>query len=540
MAPSVFISYSRREAPFVDSLYEALEDHGVPVWLDYHSLIPAQPWQDQIFKGIDEADIFLLVVSAESMQSKNVEPEWRRALEHKKRIILVIFEATPLPPELLQCEWVDFRTSFKPGMKELLGQINSPVKEAQPPPQQGFKAPLIVWVSCAVSLIVAILALPTLWTIYLPYYLLPLPYRILKRDFDFFHVQSKLILLPFAFLMTDFVFSLRTEVVPDALYNFMLASLLFAPGLILLLRSSGMQRWGKPIASRPIFAKPYKPDIQNPRPTSFTVDFAPEDQNYAADLIEGLQKYGHPYQTGDSKAEVTFVLISRYKRKTDYPLEKRVVYPIILQSTKDIDRDLQRLQWIDFRRGLRNVKVLAQLLPEPGKLLKALGIVPLGSQTVLPPIIEALNYFLTILAMFTLGSWLVFLYRARAEFSSGEVSIMVGQLLLFLSVVIFSTRALTNRSSKLNSLRNLSLLILLFGFLIFVQFVTVVTVLSEESIDNWLGNSAMFGMMTFVVGLPIIVPLLVWYRADLRRWLLYKSQAQKQPMDQGTPALGGG
>ncbi|MFN8458226.1 MAG: toll/interleukin-1 receptor domain-containing protein, partial [Anaerolineae bacterium] len=473
MTPSLFISYSRREAPFVDSLYEALDDHGLVVWLDYHSLIPAQPWQEQIFKGIDEADILLLVISAESMQSKNVEPEWRRAIEHKKRIILIIFEATLLPPELVQCEWIDFRTSFKSGLKELLGQINSPVKEAQSPPQHGFKAPLIVWVSCAVSVIVAILALPTLWTIYLPYYLLPLPYRILKRDFDFFHVQSKLILLPFAFFMTDFVFFLRTDEVPDILYNFMFASLLFAPVLILLLRSSGMQRWGKPIASRPIFAKPYKPDIKNPRPTSFTVDFAPEDQKYAADLIEGLQKYGHPYRAGDHTAEVTFVLISKYKRKTDYPLEKRVVYPIILEATKDINRDLQRIQWIDFRRGLRHVEVLAQLLPEPTRLLKALGIVPLGSQTVLPSIIQALIYFLTILAMFTLGSSLVFLYRARAELSTGAVSLMVGQLLIFLSVVIWSTRALINRSSKLNSLRNLSLLIVLFGFLTFVQFVTV-------------------------------------------------------------------
>jgi hypothetical protein len=541
LATSLFISYSRREAPFVDSLYEALEDNGLRVWLDYHNLIPAQPWQDQVFKGIDETELFLLVVSAESMKSKNVEPEWRRASELKKRIILVIFEATPLPPELAQCEWVDFRTSFKPGLKELLGQINSPVKEEQLPPQQGFKAPRIVWASFAVSLIVAILALPTLWTFYVPYYLLPLPYRILKRDFDFFHVQSKLILLPIALFMTAVVLFLRTEEPPEILSLFIFASVLAAPLLIFLLRSQGMQRWGKPIASRPIFAKPYTPSIQNPQPTSFTVDFASEDKKYADDLIQGLQKYGHPYQAEGHKAEATFVLISNYKRKTDYPLEDRVVYPVILQSTKDIDRGLQRIQWLDFRRGLRNLDVLGQLLPQPAQLLKALGIVPLGNQTVLPRIIHALIYFFTTLAMFTLGGLLVFLYRARAELSTEEISFIVGQLVIFLVAILYANRSLINRSGRLGSLRNLSILITLLGFLLFVQVGTANNMISLESGDNYLANSAVFGLFTYVLGVLIVAPLMFWHRADLRRWFPHKSRPQNQPaVEHATPVPGRG
>ncbi|MEW5960994.1 MAG: toll/interleukin-1 receptor domain-containing protein, partial [Chloroflexota bacterium] len=86
MTSSLFISYSRREAPFANSLLDALEDRGVKVWLDYHSLIPARPWLDQIFSGIAAADVFLLVVSKASLASKNVQPEWRRAKELQKRI----------------------------------------------------------------------------------------------------------------------------------------------------------------------------------------------------------------------------------------------------------------------------------------------------------------------------------------------------------------------------------------------------------------------------------------------------------------------
>src|SRR5215212_2492354 len=112
MTHSVFISYSRRESPFVDVLLDALEDKGVNVWVDYHSLVPAKRWLNQIIEGIRQSDTFLLVVSKDSMASANVELEYKHALEQKKRVILIIFEAVSLPPALQACEWIDFRRSF--------------------------------------------------------------------------------------------------------------------------------------------------------------------------------------------------------------------------------------------------------------------------------------------------------------------------------------------------------------------------------------------------------------------------------------------
>src|SRR5688572_26703919 len=111
MAKSVFISYSRREAPFVDVLLDALEDRGIEVWLDYHCLVPGKAWLEQILSGIDAAEVVLLVVSKASMASKNVEFEYMDALKKKKRLLLIIFEAAPLPSALQSCEWLDFRGS---------------------------------------------------------------------------------------------------------------------------------------------------------------------------------------------------------------------------------------------------------------------------------------------------------------------------------------------------------------------------------------------------------------------------------------------
>src|ERR1044071_7031946 len=100
MGKNIFMSYSRREVGFVDDLVLYLEKAGHQVWLDYRSLIPGRPWQDQIYEGIQNADVILLVVSKASLSSQNVAVEWRRVLQENKRIILLVFEAVTLPKEL--------------------------------------------------------------------------------------------------------------------------------------------------------------------------------------------------------------------------------------------------------------------------------------------------------------------------------------------------------------------------------------------------------------------------------------------------------
>ena len=141
MTKNIFMSYSRRELGFVDQLVGKLEEQGYGVWLDYRVLIPGSPWDAQIEKGIKESDTILLVVSKASLASEYVELEWRQFLEMKKRFILLIFEAVDLPKELEPFEWVDFRGSYRKGLKELFSQLKQPVQEEHPAPQTGFKAP---------------------------------------------------------------------------------------------------------------------------------------------------------------------------------------------------------------------------------------------------------------------------------------------------------------------------------------------------------------------------------------------------------------
>ena len=87
----VFISYSRRDKPFVRRLHEALSKEYDDVWVDWEDIPSAADWWDEIKEGIEGADTFLLVVTPDSVRSEIVSNEINHAVSHNKRFIPVIY-----------------------------------------------------------------------------------------------------------------------------------------------------------------------------------------------------------------------------------------------------------------------------------------------------------------------------------------------------------------------------------------------------------------------------------------------------------------
>lgn len=137
-----FISYSRNELTFADSLYQDLKAQGLKVWMDIHHLQAGIPWQDQIFNALSEASTVLLIISKGIVESTNIQNEIARSQAQGKKIYLIIFEATqlgtPLTPSLTTKEnsahpttsvdwddirlrpYVDFRQSYLVAFNRLL------------------------------------------------------------------------------------------------------------------------------------------------------------------------------------------------------------------------------------------------------------------------------------------------------------------------------------------------------------------------------------------------------------------------------------
>jgi hypothetical protein len=426
--PNIFISYSRQCIGFVDDLAHRLQKRGFKVWLDYLSLVPGRPWLDQINSGLEESELLLLVVSPESISSRSVEIEWKYFLEHKKRVILLIFQAVPLPAELAHLERVDFRGGYLSALRKLFRSVESPVPADRPAPQSGFKAPLIVWLAAGLSVITAIYSLFAFWTILIPWVLIPLPWRIFKRNFNLSQVQTALWTLPIALFFSLGLlmeFGIYNESVDFdyvnvfSWYNLVLMILflqiffipLISILLLLVLRTPGMQRWGRPEATLPKFANIHHPNIPQPQPVRFHIDHAPQDARIARDLANELVKYGHTSAEDIPSAQEVLVLLSRFKTDTEADPEKQIVYPILVQRTK-ISEKLSQMQWIDFRKGVRNLEAIAQLLPQPARMLAALGVRPTtGAQAAMPNIAIMLVDFLLIMGMMNLGSFVSYLFE---------------------------------------------------------------------------------------------------------------------------------
>jgi len=529
MKPNIFMSYSRREVGFVDQLTGRLEKEGYKVWLDYRTLVPGTPWKEQIDAGLEDSDTVILVVSKESIASKYVELEWRHFLDMKKRLILAIFEAVDLPKELEVYEWVDFRGSFNKGMKELVSQLEQPVDEEHSVPESGFKVPAVVWLAFVLSLVVMGYSFFGFWALFVPWFLVPLPYRIFKRNFNFTEVQAALVILPIVLLLgADAAYD---DYKSDTLYYAAIDSLFFIVPLLFLLRSAAMQRWGKPEATMPKFANPYKPDNPKPRPVPFFIDHAGQDRIIADEMSAVFEKYGHPRAADIQSAESVFVVLSAFKTDTVANPEKQVVFPVLVQ-TVDPAPKLSKIQWIDFRSGVRNLDAMAQLLPDPSKLLAALGIRPLGNQLVLPPIIMIMRYFILLLGIFSAGAvinYLLDFFDTGNEFGLTG-GILVGftfSLAAIITLAVFMIRNLAARKGWFASFRNFSIGLAGMGAMIFsLYFLDDFIFYMLDDIGQEVGTSPaiFYPMYVYGIGVVLMIAFYFFRKQDVRRWFPAKAK----------------
>lgn len=123
-----FLSYSRKQFYFAESLMLRLERRRVSVWFDTHRIHAGADWRKSIDQGLAACTSLVLIASHEALASKDVNYEWTTALEYGKRIYIVLFEAVELPSELSKeaVVIIDMRTRFEPKAKKLAELLTQP------------------------------------------------------------------------------------------------------------------------------------------------------------------------------------------------------------------------------------------------------------------------------------------------------------------------------------------------------------------------------------------------------------------------------
>ena len=95
--PDIFISYSRKDSAHALALAEKLRLEGMEVWIDQHGLEAAAQWSKEIVEAVERCSAFVLLLSNESLLSKNVVRELSIASESDRRILPIEIEDITLP-----------------------------------------------------------------------------------------------------------------------------------------------------------------------------------------------------------------------------------------------------------------------------------------------------------------------------------------------------------------------------------------------------------------------------------------------------------
>jgi hypothetical protein len=191
--PAVFISYSRKDFYFAESLAFHLTERGIESWLDANHLTPGGEWGEEIDRALDEAQTIVLVATPASVRSPYVQREWKRALAQGDRLIVALFRSCKLPPEMSAARVVDFRGRFGAALQRLTGLLGER-RDASAPLTKTFRAPRVPpWIALMTLMLASVFLFP----------------MIIFLDWQDLNLQDETIgFRIFAWIMLPFIFGL--------------------------------------------------------------------------------------------------------------------------------------------------------------------------------------------------------------------------------------------------------------------------------------------------------------------------------------------
>jgi hypothetical protein len=120
-----FISYSRKDARLVENIVDALTENDLKPWIDWKSIPKGEDFWNEIQKGVEEADVFLFLISPDSLQSDWCNREINLAVKNGKRILPIAIRNTNIQntiPEISKRNWIfcrEEKDDFGKAIKEI-------------------------------------------------------------------------------------------------------------------------------------------------------------------------------------------------------------------------------------------------------------------------------------------------------------------------------------------------------------------------------------------------------------------------------------
>jgi hypothetical protein len=106
---NVFVSYSHADVLLVSPVVKLLRVNKSFVFQDIDGIQPGKRWQGEIANALAESQLVVVFWCTHASGSNEVSKEWQAAIEQEKDLLPVLLDATPLPSELAEFQWIDFR-----------------------------------------------------------------------------------------------------------------------------------------------------------------------------------------------------------------------------------------------------------------------------------------------------------------------------------------------------------------------------------------------------------------------------------------------
>lgn len=132
MSTQIFISYAHADAEFITKIAKTLEKEGYNIWLDRTDIETGSRWDNEVVKGLQTSQVFVVLLSRAAVASENVKDEIGYAIDYHKKIVPLLLEPCEIPLRLRRMQYVDFtKLSYNEGVKFILDILRSAFPEAE-------------------------------------------------------------------------------------------------------------------------------------------------------------------------------------------------------------------------------------------------------------------------------------------------------------------------------------------------------------------------------------------------------------------------
>lgn len=122
--PTLFLSHTSIDKPFVEKLAHDLDRLGIQTWFDKYEIKVGESIFWKVEEGLRESEFFAIVLSPEALRSEWVKSElataWdKRMMSGENAILPILYRDCDLPGLLKTIKYADFRTDYQTGFSDL-------------------------------------------------------------------------------------------------------------------------------------------------------------------------------------------------------------------------------------------------------------------------------------------------------------------------------------------------------------------------------------------------------------------------------------